>query len=131
MSADINPAPTSPRSKLELLYRDFLQESLQLATGMEQLTERQEQIQQGLQGLPGAIRQAGVEAAAQAADQAGRALLETSRTLATCERDLRIAVRTVNNTVPSVAWRVGLLCAASAFFGGALSAAIVTLVVSP
>lgn len=131
MSADVNPPPTSPRSKLELLYRDFLQESLQLVTGMEQLTERQEQVQQGLQSLPGAIRQAGVEAAAQAADQAGRALLETSRTLATCERDLRIAVRTVNNTVPSVAWRVGLLCAASAFFGGALSAAIVTLVVSP
>lgn len=131
MSADVNPPPTSPRSKLELLYRDFLQESLQLVTGMEQLTERQEQVQQGLQSLPGAIRQAGVEAAAQAADQAGRALLETSRTLATCERDLRIAVRTMNNTVPSVAWRVGLLCAASAFFGGALSAAIVTLAVSP
>lgn len=131
MSADVNPAPASPRSKLELLYRDFLQESLQLVTCMEQLTERQEQVQQGLQSLPGAIRQAGVEAAAQAADQAGRALLETSRTLAQCERDLRIAVRTLNNTVPSVAWRIGLLCAASAFFGGAMSAAIVTLVVSP
>lgn len=131
MSAEVNPAPASARSKLELLYRDLLQESLQLVARMEQLTERQEQIQHGLQTLPGAIRQAGMEAAAQAADQAGRALQETGRTLATCERDLRIAVRTVNNTVPSVAWRVGLLCAASAFFGGALSAAIVTLLVSP
>lgn len=131
MNAEINPGPASARSKLELLYRDLLQESLQLVTSMEQLTERLEQIQQGLQTLPGAIRQAGVEAAAQAADQAGRALLETGRTLAKCERDLRIGVRAVNNTVPTLAWRVGLLCAASAFFGGAFSAAIVTLLVSP
>lgn len=131
MSADVSPTPASARSKLELLHRDLLQESFQIVARMDQLTERQEQIQQGLQALPAVIRQAGAEAAAQAADQAGRALLETGRTLAKCERDLRLAASVATSTVPAAAWRVGLLCAASAFFGGALSAAIVTLLVSP
>lgn len=130
MSADASPAPASARSKLEFLHRDLLQESFQIVTRIEQLTERQEQIQQGLQTLPAMLRQAGVEAASQAADQAGRALLQTGRTLAKCESDLRIAASAATSTVPAAAWRVGLLCAASAFFGGALSAAIVTFLVS-
>lgn len=131
MSADVSPGPASARSKLELLHRDLLQESFQLVTRMEQLTERQEHIQLGLQNLPAVLRQAGAEAAAQAADQAGRALLHTGRTLAKCERDLRIAASAATTAVPVAAWRVGLLCAASAFFGGALSAAIVTLLRFP
>lgn len=116
-----------PRSKMELLYRDMLQESFQLVTHMEQLTVRQEEIAHAMQAVPATVRQAGLDAAANASHHAARSLLEASRSLGKCSGDVRIAARMATNALPVAAWRIGLLCAACAFFGGAFSAALVVL----
>ncbi|MBJ7263089.1 MAG: hypothetical protein JHC61_04840 [Burkholderiaceae bacterium] len=120
-------ANAPPRSKVELLYQEILRESHQLVTRLEQVTRRQEDIQQSLQALPTAIRQAGLDAAHQAADYANRCLLEASRTTAHATSDLRVASHAATSAVQAAAWRTGLLCAASAFCGSVLCAAVIAL----
>jgi hypothetical protein len=129
-----DPHPSAPgtgapaRTKVEFLYREILQESDQLVTRMEQLTSRQTEIHEALQALPGSIRQAGMEAATLAAEHAGRSLLEASRTIGKATSDLRVASRMATNALPATAWRTGLICAASAFVGGAFSASLAALI---
>jgi len=118
---------TIPRSRMELLYRDMLQESAQLVGLMEQLTARQEGIAQAMQALPATVRQAGMEAAANAGGQAARSLLEASRTLAKSTSDARIATRVATRALPAAAWRAGVLCGVCALFGSGIGAAVVTL----
>lgn len=118
---------TIPRSRMELLYRDMLQESAQLFGLMEQLTARQEGIAQAMQALPATVRQAGMEAAANAGGQAARSLLEASRTLAKSTSDARIATRVATRALPAAAWRAGVLCGVCALFGSGIGAAVVTL----
>ncbi len=123
------PATSSviPRSRMELLYRDMLQESAQLVGLIEQLTARQEGIAQAMQALPSTVRQAGVEAAANAGGQAARSLLEASRTLAKSTSDARIATRVATRALPATAWRAGVLCGVCALIGSGIGAALVTL----
>ena len=123
------PATSSviPRSRMELLYRDMLQESAQLVGLIEQLTARQEGIAQAMQALPSTVRQAGVEAAANAGGQAARSLLEASRTLAKSTSDARIATRVATRALPAAAWRAGVLCGVCALIGSGIGAALVTL----
>ncbi len=125
------PATSSviPRSRMELLYRDMLQESAQLVGLIEQLTARQEGIAQAMQALPSTVRQAGVEAAANAGGQAARSLLEASRTLAKSTSDARIATRVATRALPATAWRAGVLCGVCALIGSGIGAALVTLAV--
>ncbi|CAB3732656.1 hypothetical protein [Achromobacter kerstersii] len=131
MQPDVQSGPQSgaapARTRVEFLYREILVESDQLLTRMEQLTSRQTEIQQAMQALPGSIRQAGMDAASLAAEHANRSLLEASRTIAKATSDLRVASRMATNALPSAAWRTGLLCAASAFVGGAFSATLVAI----
>lgn len=124
------PATSSviPRSRMELLYRDMLQESAQLVGLIEQLTARQEGIAQAMQALPSTVRQAGMDAAANAGGQAARSLLEASRTLAKSTSDARIATRVATRALPATAWRAGLLCGVCALIGSGIGAALVTLV---
>ena len=122
------PPPSAPaRSKVELLYHEILRESHQLVGSMELLMQRQQEIQQSLQPLPSAIRQAGLEAASQAADHATRSMLEAGRTIAHVTGELRVAGRAAKSAVPAAAWRTGLLCMASAFCGSALGAMLIML----
>ncbi|CAB3841949.1 hypothetical protein N5C72_24575 [Achromobacter mucicolens] len=114
---------------MELLYRDMLQESAQLVGLIEQLTARQEGIAQAMQALPSTVRQAGVEAAANAGGQAARSLLEASRTLAKSTSDARIATRVATRALPATAWRAGVLCGVCALIGSGIGAALVTLAV--
>ena len=123
----ISMASAPPRSKVELLYQEILRESNLLVTRLEQVTRRQEEIQQSLQALPDSIGQAGVEAAQQAANTANRCLLEASRTTAHATSDLRVASHAAASAVQAAAWRTGLLCAASAFCGSVLCAAVIAL----
>lgn len=116
-----------PRSRMELLYRDMLQESAQLVGLMDQLTARQEAIAQAMQALPSTVRQAGMEAAANAGGQAARSLLEASRTLAKSTSDARIATRVATRALPAAAWRAGVLCGVCALMGSGIGAAVVTL----
>ncbi|WP_313065119.1 hypothetical protein [Achromobacter animicus] len=116
-----------PRSRMELLYRDMLQESAQLVGMMDQLTARQEAISQAMQALPSTVRQAGMEAAANAGGQAARSLLEASRTLAKSTSDARIATRVATRALPTAAWRAGVLCGVCALMGSGIGAAVVTL----
>ncbi len=116
-----------PRSRMELLYRDMLQESAQLVGQIEQLTARQEGIAQAMQALPSAVRQAGMEAAVSAAGQAARSLLEASRTLAKSTSEARIATRVATRALPTAAWRTGLLCAVGALIGSGIGGALVAL----
>lgn len=116
-----------PRSRMELLYRDMLQESAQLVGQIEQLTARQEEISLAMQSLPATVRQAGMEAAANAGGQAARSLLEASRTLAKSTSDARIATRVATRALPAAAWRAGVLCGVCALFGSGIGAAVVTL----
>lgn len=116
-----------PRSRMELLYRDMLQESAQLVGMMDQLTARQEAISQAMQALPSTVRQAGMEAAANAGGQAARSLLEASRTLAKSTSDARIATRVATRALPAAAWRAGVLCGVCALMGSGIGAAVVTL----
>ncbi|MFY3630760.1 hypothetical protein ACOTFH_29325 [Achromobacter xylosoxidans] len=118
-------AQAPPRSKVELLYQEILGETQQLIAHLERVAQRQEEIQQSLQALPMAIRQAGQEAATRAADHAGRAMLDATRALASATSELRIASRAAQGALPASAWRAGLLCVASSFFGAALCAAAV------
>jgi len=112
---------------MELLYRDMLQESAQLVGMMDQLTARQEAISQAMQALPSTVRQAGMEAAANAGGQAARSLLEASRTLAKSTSDARIATRVATRALPTAAWRAGVLCGVCALMGSGIGAAVVTL----
>lgn len=125
----VGPATSSgiPRSRMELLYRDMLQESAQLVGLMEQLTARQEAISQAMHALPSTVRQAGMEAAANAGGQAARSLLEASRTLAKSTSDARIATRVATRALPAAAWRAGVLCGVCALIGSGIGAAVVTL----
>lgn len=116
-----------PRSRMELLYRDMLQESAQLVGLMEQLTLRQEGIAQAMHALPSTVRQAGMEAAANAGGQAARALLEASRTLAMSTSDARIATRVATRALPTAAWRAGVLCGVCALIGSGIGAALMAL----
>jgi len=116
-----------PRSRMELLYRDMLQESAQLVGQMEQLTARQEGIAQAMQALPSTVRQAGMEAAVNAGGQAARSLLEASRTLAKSTSEARIATRVATRALPTAAWRAGLLCAVCALIGSGIGGALVAL----
>lgn len=121
-------APSAiPRSKMELLYRDMLQESTQLVGLIEQLTARQEEITQAMQAVPATVRQAGMDAAANASGQAARSLLEASRTLARSAADARIATRVATKALPAAAWRAGLLCGVCALLGSGVGAALVAL----
>ncbi|TQJ94661.1 hypothetical protein [Achromobacter sp. SLBN-14] len=123
------PATSSviPRSRMELLYRDMLQESAQLVGLMEQLTARQEAISQAMHALPSTVRQAGLEAAADAGGQAARSLLEASRTLAKSTSEARIATRVATRALPATAWRAGVLCGVCALIGSGIGAALMTL----
>lgn len=118
------PQTAPPRSKVELLYQEILRESYQLLGRLEQIALQQADIQQALAALPGTIRQAGQEAATQAADHASRAMLDATRALAHATSELRIASLSAQGALPVTVWRVGLLCAASSFLGTALSAAV-------
>ena len=91
------------------------------------LASAAEQIQQAIQAAPVAILQAGHDAANQAADHAARALLEATRSIASATSDLRVAARAATSAVPSMAWRTGLLCAVSAFFGSVVCAVVIVL----
>ncbi len=121
------PAHAPPRSKVELLYQEILRESHQLIGRLEQIALQQADIQQALAALPGTIRQAGQEAATQAADHASRAMLDTTRTLAHATSELRGASRLAQGALPATAWRAGLLCVASSFLGAALCAAVLAV----
>ena len=127
----ISPAdpaqPVIPRSRMELLYRDMLQESEQLVASIGQLTTRQEDIAQAMQAIPATVRQAGMDAAANASGQACRSLLEASRSLAKSTADARIATRVATQALPMAAWRAGLLCAICALIGSGIGAALVVL----
>jgi len=126
------PSPSAPgRSKVELLYHEILRESHQLVGSMETLMQRQEEIQQSLQAASSAIRQAGLAAASQAADQATRSMLEAGRTIAHVTAELRVIGRVAQSAVPAAAWRTGLLCMASAFCGSALGAMLMLLFCHP
>ena len=120
-------AGASSRSRLEFLYRDILHEAQQLVVRMEAVTAQQQQIQQSLQALPSAIQQAGMAAANQAAEQAGRSLLDATRTISKATSDLRISARAATSAIPAAAWRAGLICSASALFGGGLCAVVVAV----
>lgn len=121
------PSPPPARSKVELLYQEVLRESSTLLGRIEQVTQRQNEIQQSLQALPNSLRQAGLQAATQAADHANRSLLDATRTLARAASDLRVAAMAVGGVARAGVWRNGLLCAASAFGGSLLCAALVLL----
>ncbi|MCY1308480.1 hypothetical protein D9M70_584930 [compost metagenome] len=124
------PPPASsaiPRSKMELLYRDMLQESAQLVAMMEQLTARQQEIADTMQAIPSMVRQASLDAAAHASGNAARSLLEASRTLGKSASDARVATRVATKSLPTAAWRAGLICAISAFIGSGIGAAVVAL----
>ncbi|MBO9352858.1 hypothetical protein GG851_02545 [Bordetella petrii] len=122
------PPPSVPaRSKVELLYQEILRESHQLVGSMEALMQRQEEIQQSLHAVPSAIRQAGLAAASQAADQATRSMLEAGRTIAHVTTELRVTGRVAQSAVPAAAWRTGLFCMASAFCGSGLGAMLTFL----
>ncbi|MNK93436.1 hypothetical protein D3C87_1135970 [compost metagenome] len=116
-----------PRSRMELLYRDMLQESAQLVGLIEQLTSRQEGIAQAMQALPSTVRQAGMEAAVNAGGQAARSLLEASRTLAKSTSDARVATRVATRALPAAAWRAGVLCGVCALIGSGIGGALVAL----
>ena len=116
-----------PRSRMELLYRDMLQESAQLVGLMEQLTARQEGIAQAMQALPATVRQAGIEAAVDAGGQAARSLLEASRTLGKSTSDARIATRVATRALPAAAWRAGVLCGVCALIGSGIGGALVAV----
>lgn len=120
-------SPTIPRSRMELLYRDMLQESAQLVGQIEQLTARQEAISQAMQALPSTVRQAGMEAAVNAGGQAARSLLEASRILAKSTSDARIATRVATRALPATAWRSGVLCGVCALIGSGIGGALVAL----
>ncbi|CUJ62004.1 hypothetical protein U2261_25770 [Achromobacter xylosoxidans] len=120
-------APAPPRSKVELLYQEILRESHQLIGRLEQIALQQADVQQALSALPGTIRQAGQEAATQAADHASRAMLDATRALARATSELRVSSRSAQGALPATAWRAGLLCVASSFLGGALCAAVLAL----
>lgn len=120
-------ATAPPRSKMELMYQEILRESQTLVNRIEEMAKQQEQIQQAIQAAPVAIRQAGQDAANQAADHAGRTLLEATRSIASATSDLRVAARAASSAVPSMAWRTGLLCAVSAFFGSVVCAVVIVL----
>jgi hypothetical protein len=120
-------SPAIPRSRMELLYRDMLQESAQLVGQMEQLTARQEAISQAMHALPSTVRQAGLEAAANAGGQAARSLLEASRTLAKSTSEARIATRVATRALPATAWRAGVLCGVCALIGSTIGGALVAL----
>ncbi|QCS62671.1 tropomyosin [Achromobacter denitrificans] len=72
-----------------------------------------------------AIRQAGLDAANQTADQASRSLLEAARTIAMATSELRIASRAATSAHPATAWRAGMLCLAGALGGSAFCAALI------
>jgi len=116
-----------PRSRMELLYRDVLHESAHLVGLIEQLSTRQQEIAATMQAVPTMVRQAGLDAATHASSNAVRALLEASRTLGKSSADARIATRVATKALPAAAWRAGLLCAVSAFFGSVVGAAVVAL----
>ena len=94
---------------------------------MEQLATRQEEATSSFQRLPGAIRDAGGEAAALVAQDARRALLDATRSLAAACSDLRIASHAAAAAFPKAAWRTSLICAVCAAAGGILSGAAVAL----
>lgn len=125
-----SPATSSgiPRSRMELMYRDMLQESAQLVGMIEQLTARQQEIAATMQAVPTMVRQAGMEAAANAGGQAARSLLEASRTLAKSTSDARIATRVATRALPAAAWRAGVLCGICALIGSVIGGALVALV---
>ncbi|WP_287955596.1 hypothetical protein [Achromobacter sp.] len=120
-------ASAPPRSKVELLYQEILRESDVFISRLEQVSRQQEEIQQSLRALPMAIRQAGLDAANQTADQASRALLDAARTIATATSELRIASRAATSAHSATAWRAGMLCLAGAFGGSAFCAALIVL----
>ncbi|MDH0734827.1 MULTISPECIES: hypothetical protein [Achromobacter] len=120
-------ASAPPRSKIELLYQEILRESHVFISRLEQVSRQQEEIQNSLQALPMTIRQAGLDAANQTADQASRSLLEAARTIATATSELRIASRAATSAHSATAWRAGMLCLAGAFGGSAFCAALIVL----
>lgn len=124
-----SPATSSviPRSRMELLYRDMLQESAQLVVLIEQLTVRQQEIAETMQTVPAMVRQAGLDAAAHASGNAARALLEASRTLGKSATDARIATRVATRALPAAAWRAGVLCGVCALVGSGIGGALVAL----
>lgn len=127
-TSPVAPATNAPpRSKIEFLYSEILRESDVFISRLEQVSRQQEEIQNSLQAVPMAIRQAGLDAAIQSADQASRSLLEAARTIASATSELRIASRAATSAHPATAWRAGMLCLAGAFGGSAFCAALIVL----
>ncbi|ARP92005.1 hypothetical protein CAL14_18390 [Bordetella genomosp. 9] len=128
MPPELNAGLPPPRSKLELLYREMLEGCAQATERGEAVAARLEQVTQACQSLPSALRQAASAASLQVSEQASRALLESARTIAAADRDLRKTAHAISSGIPRNAWFMASLCAGSAFAGALLGAlAILTL----
>ena len=131
MSSESPPLPSPippPRGKLELLFQEMLIESARTAERNAQTAAQLEEVALVARGLPALLRQASAEAAAQVATDASRSLQDASRSLSKADWDLRVTVQALAGINLRNAWRIGILCAASAFAGAVLGAVATTLV---
>lgn len=118
-----------PRSKVEMLHHEILQQTDALLTRTESLVQRQETLLKALQTLPAAIQQAGNDAGNQASVHASRSLIDAARDIDIATRDLRSTYRSASALLPAVAWKTGVMCAASALSGSLLCAIAVALLI--
>ncbi|OZI62119.1 hypothetical protein [Bordetella genomosp. 11] len=128
MPPELKPELPPPRSKLELLYREMLESCAQATERSEALTARLEQVAQACQSLPSALRQAASTASLQVSEQASRALLDSARTIAAADRELRKTAHAISDGSSRNAWFTAGLCAASAFLGAAVSILLVFVI---
>lgn len=116
------PPLPPPRSKLELLFQEMLIECARTTERNAQTAARLDEVALLARGLPALLRQASAEAAAQVATDASRSLQDASRSLSKADWDLRVTAQALAGINVRNAWRIGLLCAASAFVGAVLGA---------
>lgn len=133
MSSESPPIPSPippPRSKLELLFQEMLVESARTAERNAQTATQLEEVALVARGLPALLRQASAEAAAQVATDASRSLQDASRSLNKADWDLRVTVQALAGINLRNAWRIGILCAGSAFAGATLGAVATKLLLA-
>ncbi|ANN73237.1 hypothetical protein [Bordetella bronchialis] len=122
MPPELKPELPPPRSKLELLYREMLESCAQATERSEAVAARLELVAQACQGLPSALRQAASAASLQVSVQASRALLDSARTIAATDRELRKTAHAISNGFLRNAWLTASLCVGSALLGALLGA---------
>ena len=113
--------PPTPRSKLDVLYREVLGEMAPLISRIEAAIEAADALMERSREMPNNLRQMLTETSQQHTEDATRKLARSARELEAATRALNVAAVATTQAARRHVWLTIILALAAGFLGGALA----------